>query len=68
MLAVEVLSDDARRGDLCAEYAQVISDVGSTSGAMGFGFYVDDGYRCFGRDASGYAPQVVVEHEVADGL
>ena len=66
VFSIAVLPDDAGSGDLSAEYAQVVSDVGGTSGAMGFGFDIDDGHGCFGRDASGYAPQVVVEHEVAD--
>ena len=60
---VAEVADDGRLG---AEGSEVERDVGGTAGGGGFTLDVYDGDGSLGRNAGGVAPEIAVEHHIAD--
>ena len=61
-----VLADDAGDGRLRAEGAQVVDDVGRAAGDVGVPVGVHHHHRRFRRDAADPAPDVLIQHDIAD--
>jgi hypothetical protein len=61
-----IAADDSRQEDFGAQAGGIGSGIGCAAGDEGALLHLDDGNGCFGREAVRGAPQVFVEHDVAD--
>src|SRR5262249_50589462 len=59
-------ADDAKHFDLRPECSQICRDVSSAAETFALLDEIDNGDGGFGGEARGSAPEVAVEHEVAD--
>jgi hypothetical protein len=65
-VTAEVSPDHPNDGDVGGELAQITRDVGRAPGIKRFPRHFYHGNRCFRRNAPNFAPNELVEHQIAN--
>jgi hypothetical protein len=66
LVAAAISPDHPDDGDVAGELAQIARDVGRTPRIKRFPRHFYHGNRCFRRNAPNFAPNELVEHQIAN--
>ena len=64
--AAAIRPDHSDDRDVVDEFAQIARDIGRAAGVKAFACYLDHRHRRLGRNAAHFAPDKLVQHQVAD--